>query len=160
MTDLANRFDAEIKSICSRFNGGLSNTSTKKFDELIKIVSEMIGVAEEDIYITAATSRASNLWNRLAQGKPLTQHFKFALGIIDSNDLQGGLSPAGKFIGPGVGHYDAIALVIRKNDTWVIAAVLESNHLTVYDQIKLAFPDEDISKGLQSVFVKKARRSL
>ncbi len=149
MTEVARRFDEEIKSICTRFNGGLSNTSTKKFDELIKIVSEIVGVEEDDIYITAATSRASNLWNRLAQGKPLTQHFKFALGIIDSNDLQGGLSPATKFIGPGVGHYDAIALVIRKNGNWVIAAVLESNHLSVYDNIKAAFPNEDISRDHQ-----------
>ena len=38
MTEIARRFDEEIKSICTRFQGGLSNTSTKKFDELIKIV--------------------------------------------------------------------------------------------------------------------------
>ena len=71
MTEIARRFDEEIKSICTRFQGGLSNTSTKKFDELVKIVSEIVGVEEDDIYITAATSRASNLWNRLAQGKLL-----------------------------------------------------------------------------------------
>ena len=104
---LAADFNNELQSIETRFQGGLSNTSTKKFDELIKIVSDIIGLSEDKIYITAATSRASNLWNRLAQGKPLTQHFSFALGIIDAEDLQGGISPASRFIGAGVGHYDA-----------------------------------------------------
>ena len=32
---LSDNFNLEIHSIESRFNGGLSNTSTKKFDELI-----------------------------------------------------------------------------------------------------------------------------
>ena len=103
---LADEFNAEIKSIETRFIGGLSNTSTKKFDELVKIVSKITDIDQEEIYITAATSRASNLWNRLAQGKPLTQHFSLALGIIDASDLQGGISSASRFIGSGVGHYN------------------------------------------------------
>lgn len=142
---LSDNFNLEIHSIESRFNGGLSNTSTKKFDELIKIVAEISGVEEEKIYITAATSRASNLWNRLAQGKPLTQHFSLALGIIDASDLQGGISPATKFIGPGVGHYDAIALAVKRNDQWVVGAVLDTDVLPVYEKFSAAFSDVSIS---------------
>ncbi|WP_049946276.1 McrB family protein [Butyrivibrio sp. WCD2001] len=142
---LAEDFDQELHSIETRFNGGLSNTSTKKFDELIKIVSEISGIDEDKIYITAATSRASNLWNRLAQGKPLTQHFSFALGIIDAEDLQGGISPASKFIGPGVGHYDAIALAVKRGSRWVIGAVLDTDVLPLYDKISIAFPGVDIT---------------
>ncbi len=142
---LAADFNNELQSIETRFQGGLSNTSTKKFDELIKIVSDIIGLSEDKIYITAATSRASNLWNRLAQGKPLTQHFSFALGIIDAEDLQGGISPASRFIGAGVGHYDAIALAVKRGATWVIGAVLDTDILPLYDKIAEAFPGVDIS---------------
>lgn len=142
---LAENFNNELHSIETRFNGGLSNTSTKKFDELIKIVAEISGIDEDKIYITAATSRASNLWNRLAQGKPLTQHFSFALGIIDAEDLQGGISPASRFIGPGVGHYDAIALAVKRGTEWVIGAVLDTEVLPIYDKIADAFPNVDIT---------------
>lgn len=142
---LATDFNNELHSIETRFTGGLSNTSTKKFDDLIKIVSEISGIDEDKIYITAATSRASNLWNRLAQGKPLTQHFSFALGIIDAEDLQGGISPASRFIGPGVGHYDAIALAVKKGNEWVIGAVLDTDVLPLYDKIAAAFPNVEIS---------------
>lgn len=148
---LATDFDQELHSIETRFTGGLSNTSTKKFDDLIKIVSEISGVEQEKIYITAATSRASNLWNRLAQGKPLTQHFSFALGIIDAEDLQGGISPASRFIGEGVGHYDAIALAVKRSGTWVIGAVLDSNVLSVYDKIAESFPGIEISHEVKTI---------
>ena len=50
---LADEFNAEIKSIETRFIGGLSNTSTKKFDELVKIVSKITDIDQEEIYITA-----------------------------------------------------------------------------------------------------------
>ena len=142
---LADEFNSEIKSIETRFTGGLSNTSTKKFDELIKIVSQITDIDMDEIYITAATSRASNLWNRLAQGKPLTQHFTLALGIIDASDLQGGISPASRFIGNGVGHYDAIVLAVKRNDLWTIGAVLDSDRLEIYDKIAEAFPDASIT---------------
>lgn len=149
---LAENFNAELHSIETRFTGGLSNTSTKKFDELIKIVAEITELEADKIYITAATSRASNLWNRLAQGKPLTQHFSFALGIIDASDLQGGISPASKFIGPGVGHYDAIALAVKRNSDWVIGAVLDSNQLSLYDKIAAAFPGVEITHEFQDEY--------
>ena len=142
---LSENFNAEIHSIEHRFNGGLSNTSTKKFDELVKIVSEISGVDEDKIYITAATSRASNLWNRLAQGKPLTQHFSLALGIIDASDLQGGILPATKFIGAGVGHYDAIALTVRRDGKWVVGAVLDTDVLPIYDKFSAVFLDTEIT---------------
>ena len=147
----ADDFNNELHSIESRFTGGLSNTSTKKFDNLIKIVADFTQIEEEKIYITAATSRASNLWNRLAQGKPLTQHFSFALGIIDAEDLQGGISPASRFIGSGVGHYDAIALAVRRADKWVIGAVLDSDQLPIYDRIVAAFPNVEIAHEVQNI---------
>jgi len=141
---IKDRFSDEIDSIVSRFPGGLSNTSTKKFDLLVPIVAEMTGLDEDNIYITAAASRASNLWNRLAQGKPLTRHYNLAVGIIDADNLHGGISPAKRFIGTGNGRYDAIALCVRRASGWVIAALLENEHIALRERIEEAFPDEEI----------------
>lgn len=144
METAAQRFNAELNSICERFTNGLSNTSTKKFNNLVPIVEELSGVKGGDIYITAAASRASNLWNRLAQGKPLSRHYTLAVGIIDADNLSGGLSLANKFIGDGVGHYDAIALCIKQNGAWVIAALIEGAGITLIDKMKAAFPSVEI----------------
>lgn len=81
----------------------------------------------------------------MAQGKPLTQHFSLALGIIDASDLQGGISSASRFIGSGVGHYDAIILAVKRNELWTIGTVLDSDKLEIYDKIAEAFPDVTIT---------------
>ena len=141
----ADDFNKEILSIEERFSGGLSNTSTKKFDTLISIVAKYLEIDEDKIYITAAASRASNLWNRFAQGKPLTNHFPLALGIINTDEIQGGIAPARKFIGTGNGRYDAIALANRVNGKWVIGAVLDSDALAIYDKVMDAFPGVNIT---------------
>lgn len=137
---LATDFNSELQSIETRFAGGLSNTSTKKFDELIKIVSVISGVPIEKIYITAAASRASNLWNRLAQGKPLNNHYTLALGIIGEAGLESGLSPAKTFIGDGNGHYDAICLATKEGNLWGIKAMLEKSGMLLSKKIKESYP--------------------
>ncbi|BAL01386.1 putative 5-methylcytosine-specific restriction enzyme B [Oscillibacter valericigenes Sjm18-20] len=147
---LVNDFNNEVCSIESRFEGGLSNTSTKKFDNLLPIVSKITGVDEKEIYITAAASRASNLWNRLAQGKPLTNHYTLAVGLIGEAGLESGLSPAKRFIGDGVGHYDAICLATKANSIWNIVAVLEKTTFSVSDMVKIVYPEVQVEKAITS----------
>lgn len=118
----------------------LSNTSTKKFDNLIKIFANIPGVPEDKIYITAAASRASNLWNRLAQGKPLNNHYTLALGIIGEAGLEAGLAPAKTFIGGGNGRYDAICLATKNGDVWTIKAILEKSGFVISKKIKELYP--------------------
>ena len=139
--DLALSFNNEIINIETTYQGGLSNTSTKKFDRLISYVSALSGLEKEKIYITAAASRASNLWNRLAQGKPLNTHYTLALGLIGENSLEAGLAPAKTFIGTGKGRYDAICLASKNAGTWKIQAMLEKAGLGVSDKIKESFPE-------------------
>lgn len=139
--ELANEFSEEINSIIKRFNNGLSNTSTKKFDDLIVIAEKISSVPQEDIYITAAASRASNLWNRLAQGKPLNTHYTLAIGIIGEADLNSGLAPAKTFIGDGNGRYDAICLVTQNNNVWEIAAILERKDGGIHKAIQATYPN-------------------
>lgn len=135
---LASQFDQEIKNIETKFSNGLSNTSTKKFDDLIKIVADISGVKVEKIYITAAASRASNLWNRLAQGKPLNTHYTLGVGIV--KDYNAGMAPVKTFIGDGNGRYDAICLATMSSGCWAIEGIIEKKGIGISDTIKKEFP--------------------
>ena len=145
---IGDSFSAEINSIVARFSNGLSNTSTKKFEFLAPIIADMSGIAEDDIYITAAASRASNLLNRLAQGKPLKRHYTLGVGILEIGNIHVAIPPARQFIGAGIGKYDAIALCTKREDGWVIAALLENEHIALRERIEAAFPGEEISYEL------------
>jgi len=139
---LADDFNKEIDAIESKFSGGLSNTSTKKFDNLIKVVEKVSNVTTDKIYITAAASRASNLWNRLAQGKALNNHYTLGLGIVQ--DLNAGLAAAKTFIGDGNGRYDAICLATKSSGKWEIEGIIEKKGLSISDIIKKEFPKLEV----------------
>lgn len=144
-------FDSELKTIVSGFNNGLSNTSTNKYKKLVKVVSAFTQVDEKEIYITSAYTRSSNLWNRLAQGKPLNRHYELAICLINENDLSGGIASAKRFIGEGNAHYYAIGLAVYRNQRWEIAAFLDSNKLPIFDKIQDAFPGIEIKHERRSL---------
>lgn len=115
MATIIERIDAAIKSIEEKFSGGLSNTSTKKFDDLVDVLSELTGLPQDDIYPTSVVARASNVWNRLSQGKPLNRHYPLAACIAAKGAEDSVLAPMGSFIGQGNVHYDTV-LVISPDD--------------------------------------------
>ena len=106
---MAENIDTAIKDIENNFSGGLSNTSTKKFDALVAIVSTITGLPADEIYPTSVVARASNVWNRLSQGKPLNKHFSLAIAIGAKGAEGGMMAPLASFIGDGNVHYDTIA---------------------------------------------------
>lgn len=121
---LTENLDKAIKDIEVKFEGGLSNTSTKKFNDLSAIMSEITSLPEDDIYITSVVARASNTWNRLSQGKPLSRHYTLAVCISSPDGVNGVLAPLGSFIGSGNVHYDSIAVVAQDTDSmWKIKAI-------------------------------------
>lgn len=124
LQSLAEKIDQSIKTIETSFTGGLSNTSTKKFDDLVVVMSELTGYSPDDVYPTSVVKRASNVWNRLSQGKPLNRHFPLAVVIGTRGDEKGVLAPLGSFIGAGNVHYDSVAVVTQDaNDVWRISDV-------------------------------------
>ena len=48
---MAENIDTAIKDIENNFSGGLSNTSTKKFDALVAIVSTITGLPADEILL-------------------------------------------------------------------------------------------------------------
>lgn len=121
---LTESLDKAIKDIEVKFEGGLSNTSTKKFNDLSVAISAITGLPEDDIYITSVYARSSNTWNRLSQGKPLSRHYKLAVCIASPDGVNGVLAPLGSFIGAGNVHYDSIAVIAQDTDElWKIKAI-------------------------------------
>lgn len=139
------RINQAIKNIEQNFVGGLSNTSTRKFDELIKIISEVSCIPIEDVYITSAIARPSNVWNRLSQGKPLTHHFKLAVCIVSENSVNGALAPLKAFIGDGTVHYDSIAILAPVSGIWTIPNIVTNGKFDTAEKFKEAYPDIVVS---------------
>ena len=116
--------DKAIKDIEVKFEGGLSNTSTKKFNDLATVISTIVDLPEDDIYITSVFARSSNTWNRLSQGKPLARHYTLGVCIASPDGVSGVLAPLASFIGAGKVHYDSIAVIAQDTDNiWRIKAI-------------------------------------
>lgn len=121
---IKDRVDKTIKDIESKFPNGLSNTSTKKFDDLVAAIADLTRYSVDDIYPTSVVARPSNVWNRLSQGKPLNRHYSLAVVVGGKGDDGAILSPMKSFIGDGFVHYDSVAVVTPDKDGfWGISSV-------------------------------------
>lgn len=121
---IMNKLNELYQTMLETFKGGLSNTSTKKFDGIVGHVASLLGIPEEDVYATGSGSRPGNLEVRLSQGVRATTHTKVGLGfIVDSkNDeanviklTNSALTTCRKFLGRGKAHYDNIVILIESN---------------------------------------------
>lgn len=139
---MAENIDTAIKDIENNFSGGLSNTSTKKFDALVAIVSTITGLPADEIYPTSVVARASNVWNRLSQGKPLNKHFSLAIAIGAKGAESGMMAPLASFIGDGNVHYDTIAILSPDSTgVWRFSHVVTNAKDECALKIKAAFSD-------------------
>ena len=139
-TSFADNVNTAIEDIGKKFKNGLKNTSTRRFDELSKIVAAHFGIAVADIKIIAA-GKASNAWNRFAEGRAVKNHFKLGIGIMSGSDAGSALSPIRAFIGPGNGRYDCIALVSNKSGKWIFTDVVGKSAKPYAVKFKEVCPD-------------------
>lgn len=79
---LMDLMDESFRDLLTRYTGGISNTSTAKYNEIRKQVAETLGLDTEDVYVTGCTNRISNLDTRLAQGNQRNQHTPLGLAFI------------------------------------------------------------------------------
>ena len=70
------------QQMIQNYEGGLSNTSTKKFDGIVSSIAGMLGIPENEVYATGSGSRPGNLEVRLSQGVRATTHTTVGLGFI------------------------------------------------------------------------------
>jgi len=136
-----------------KYPGGMSNTSTKKFDPIKLAFSDWLQIPVEDIYATGAATRPSNLEVRLSQGLQAIKHTKLGLAFLldESNTdknrerlTDSTLVTIKKFLGRGKAHYDAILILVQSNDDLYVTNLAYKSDDPFVESLKAEFELEGI----------------
>ena len=131
------------QNMIQKYDGGLSNTSTKKFDDIVSSIAEMLGIPENEVYATGSGSRPGNLEVRLSQGVRATIHTTVGLGFIvdDKNTPENvakltnsALVTCKKFLGRGKAHYDNIVILVESNGAIVASGIICQKRTVITDK--------------------------
>lgn len=132
------------QNMIQKYDGGLSNTSTKKFDDIVSSIAEMLGIPEKEVYATGSGSRPGNLEVRLSQGVRATIHTTVGLGfIVDDKSTpenvvkltNSALVTCKKFLGRGKAHYDNIVILVESNGTIVASGIICQKRTVITDKL-------------------------
>ncbi len=66
--------DAAWKDMLQNYPDGISSTSTKKYEPLVEVVANALGLEPDQVYATGSNTRPSNLDTRWGQGNKRGQH--------------------------------------------------------------------------------------
>jgi hypothetical protein len=108
---------ALYEDLKTRYPGGISNTSSKKFAEMKEYLALALGVSDEDVYFTGAGTRVANLEVRLSQGVQATKFTPIGVCIFFakpgqlSETVESGMKTCEKFMGRGKANYEAILFI-------------------------------------------------
>lgn len=141
------------------FPGGISNTSTAKFNEIKSYLAKLLGLTDDDLYIVGAGDRTTNLPIRLTQGGQATKKTELGVGfyIVESGrDFRQALDSAttstvNYLAQRGRGNYNAILLVaIDANNSVNVARLVELRDFKALRQLQASFPNMEISRAESS----------
>ena len=76
------RLEDAYETLLGNYPAGVSSTSTSKYNEIRKIVSEAFLIGENEVYVTGTSRRISNLDTRFAQGNQRNKHTRMAVAFI------------------------------------------------------------------------------
>jgi hypothetical protein len=79
---LLDQINVKFKLLLQAYSKGISNTSTNKYDEIRAQLSSDLSLATDDVYVTGAAERISNLDTRLPQGNLRNQHTALGVAFI------------------------------------------------------------------------------
>lgn len=122
--------------LLANYAGGLSNTSTSKFEEIKNLFSSTFDIPVGDIYATGAGTRPGNLEVRLSQGVQATKHTILGLGfLVDDKNTEenrekltnSAFVTVTKFLGRGKSTYDNILILIQSEDTLYVTGLLSND---------------------------------
>lgn len=137
------KIESAIKDIEKKYNGGLGNTSTKRFETMAAIVSDFFKIDTKELKIVAAT-KASNVWNRFVEGKAVHNHFKLGIAILSGSDAASAITPIKTFIGSGKARYDSIAILVRHGSGWTFSDIVSNNKKAFVAEFQKEFPHINI----------------
>lgn len=140
--DTRDKLQQKYDEMCQNFEGGLSNTSTKKFDPIRELFAETFNLPVEDIYAVGSGSRPGNIEVRLSQGTRATTHTTLGLAFIvdevgtPENRLkltQSAFVTIEKFLGRGKSSYENVLVIIDSKGTIYVDGLVHSQ-LSSYSQ--------------------------
>lgn len=136
--------------LLSKYNAGLSSTSTKKFDDTKDYLSNELNIPQDSIYITGSGTRAGNLEVRLSQGQQANQHTTLGVAYLldkvgtDENVTKltnSAFTTAEKYIGAsGKAEYDNILVIVVRGTDLFVTGLMHLSDSDIADPIKKAFP--------------------
>jgi hypothetical protein len=84
--EASSRLNDLLKDLNENFTGGLSNTSTQKFNNFKEFFQEVVGLDPDDIYLVGAGTRTTNIPIRLTQGRQRNKHTRLGIGFVSTDD--------------------------------------------------------------------------
>ena len=132
------------QQMLQNYEGGLSNTSTKKFDGIVASIASLLGIPEKDVYATGSGSRPGNLEVRLSQGVRATTHTIVGLGFIvdEKNDQENvakltnsALVTCKKFLGRGKAHYDNIVIFVESDARLFASGIICKKRTSITEKL-------------------------
>ena len=139
------------KTLLEKYKGGISNTSTAKFNDLKNLFKSKYNLEEDDVYATGAGNRPGNLEVRLSQGVQATKHTILCLAfLIDkkgSKENREKLTKSTfvtirKSLGRGNSSYDNILIFIESNGELFASGLMYNDESTIKDDLMHDFDIE------------------
>lgn len=145
---LINRLTELYHELLSKYPKGLSDTSTKKFDDFKDFFAECFDISSEDVYAVGSGTRPGNLEVRLSQGTRATTHTPLGLAfMIDKKDsadnrdklTKSALVTVEKFLGRGKSSYDNILFLVYSEESIFLTGLIYTNKSTLSEKILAKF---------------------
>lgn len=133
--------------LTAAYEGGISNTSTAKFNPWRTEFSNWATVPESDIYIVAAGTRPGNLPIRLTQGRATVGHHALGVGVLMAQSVEAGeeaalsaLNAAWQYRAEGRADYDSIAIVVVADETPKLSIIRQIPSCHIGEALLKHFP--------------------
>lgn len=145
------KVNALYKTLLEKYKGGISNTSTAKFNDLKNLFKNKYNLEEEDVYATGAGNRPGNLEVRLSQGVQATKHTTLCLAfLIDKKGTKENREKLTKStfvtirksLGRGKSSYDNILIFIESNGELYASGLMYTDDSTIKDALMQDFEIE------------------
>jgi hypothetical protein len=140
-------------ALLKEYSGGLSSTSTNKFDAIKELFQTEFEVSIDDIYATGAGTRPGNLEVRLSQGVQATKHTILGLAFLvdDKNTEENRLkltnstyTTVTKFLGRGKSSYENILILIQSDNSLYATGLISSEESDLSNAIKIKLDVSDV----------------
>ena len=139
------------QEMLSKFKGGISNTSTSKFNDIKALFVDKYGLSDADVYATGSGTRPGNLEVRLSQGVQATKHTLLCLAfLIDKTGtkenreklVKSTFVTIRKSFGRGKASYENILIFIESNGELYASGLMYSSDSTLAPKLEEDFDIE------------------